>query len=282
MDRITILNGLPYPVLVLSLALFTISLQAQSIGGPNHRPANQIRFSITPSLYNKLSIVNSGESLFKSSPGLGGEAMISYSQFLSKGFRLNGGVGLSVIPYNYSYNFPVPEGSIFFDDPNRPPVFTTYGINPHQEQIVYTLPFSLQKTFALSKNNNMHLNVEAGLKINLKEAYPYKFGHTSSTHISDDEVAQFFAFGMLSDQQRTFVSYVFKAGLLTYNSRNNSYHCNLVFQYSPAVIGYGYYEFYGMGFVNYGTVEQHVNYLGLEISYGLTIEKKYKRKFIKA
>ncbi len=263
-------------LLILSSVLLTFQLNAQTTVAPNRNHLGQIRFSITTAQYDQLKIQNTGEALFKSSPGLGGEAIISYSQPIINGLRINAGFGWSYIPYNYSYHFLVPPGSIFDTGGNTPQYFSTHGVNPHEVQSAITFPVTLQQTIGLNKRNSWLLNFEMGIKINGKESFPYGSQSRASVQFIDQPPAEYFGFDFGSAGKRNFISYTFKTGLIKYNSKNNSFHCNLVLQASPAIVGKGSYQFPNLGFDSYGTVEQHVNYIGLELAYGLTFHERQK------
>lgn len=274
MNAKPILKELVTIILILNLVSFAFHLNAQTKGELNRNHPGQIRFSVTTSLYDQLKIQNNGESLFNSSLGLGGEVMVIYSQPIISGIRINGGFGLSLIPYNYSYHFLVPPGSIFEPLSNTPIYFSTQGMYPYEVKSVITFPISLQKTIALNRRNSWQLNFEVGIKLNAKQSFPYSINNRSSVQFSDQTKAEYFRFDFDSAGKRNYVSYTLKTGVLKYNSKNNSFHCNLVLQYSPVIFGTGIYQFSHLGFESYGTVEQHVNYIGLELAYGLTFNKK--------
>jgi hypothetical protein len=276
MNTKSILKALPTLLLILTTVSISSQLIAQTKGGPNRNHLGQIRFSITSALCDKLKIQNTGESLFKSSSSPGAEVILSYSQPIINGLRLNAGFGWSYISYNYSYHFLIPPGSIFDTGSNSPQYFTTHGVNPREIQSGFTFPITLQQNIDLNRNNSWKLNLEIGIKLNGKESFPYGSGSSSFVSFIDQPAVEYFRFDYNSAGKSNFISYTFKTGLIKYNANNNSFHCNLVLQASPAIFATGSYKFSELGFDSFGTVEQHANYLGLEFAYGLTFHERQK------
>lgn len=231
-----------------------------------------VKFSGSAFLSDKLNLANNGTSLLSTSAGLGGEATILFSTPIFKNFNINTGIGWSVYSYNYSYHFLVPEGGIFDTGTNPVPFFTTRGYDPHEEKIIYTIPISLQKVFQIK--NTIDFSLEAGVKINIKESFPYGLQSRSIFQFNDHTKAEYFRYDFESSGKKTFTSYIIKTGLTKRNNRGNLYHFNIVYHYSPAIIGIGDYEFSNLGFESFGTMKQHVNYFGLEIGYGLSLKIK--------
>lgn len=201
----------------------------------------QIKFNVTGFLSDKLDLDNSGTSLLSSSAGLGGEATVLYSHHIFYNFRLNAGIGWSVYSYNYSYHFLVPPGSIFDTGSNTIPVFTTRGYDPHVEKTIYTVPLSVQKTFPIKIDYTIEGSLEAGIKINIKESFPYGSQSRSTVQINDQTEADFFRYDFESNEKKTFVSYLLKAGLIKRNSGGNLFYFNVMYHFSPAIIGIGEY-----------------------------------------
>ena len=264
-------------ILIFTLSLFlAVWLDAQ--GGVYHKKQpNQVRFSVTTVFFEPLQIEHYGEPLLTSSPRLGGDASIFYSQRLRRGFRINGGIGWSIISYNYGYHFLIPPGSIFDSGSDQPDYFTTHGLQLHNDQAILFFPLSFQKLFIAKKNQSRQFNIELGCKLNVKQSFPYKFSCSHSSHVEGEGQVEYFHFDMESTGSGSFFSYFLKAGLVKFNNRYNSWHCNLVYQFSPAKIGTGNYYFNELEFESYGSHKQSVNYLGLEIIYGLTLSKKTLR-----
>ena len=73
------------------------------------------------------------------------------------------------------------------------------------------------------------------------------------------------------------LSYFVKAGLMKMNKKGNSFHVNLVANYSPSTITRGTYAFYNLVYESRGAMEQNINYIGIEFSYGFTLLKNKKR-----
>jgi len=264
--------------LILSISTFLcFKLNAQEAITQYKKQPNRIRFSVSPVFYQPLHINNIGEPLLMSTPSFGGDASISYSQRLKGGFRINGGIGWSIISYNYGYHFLIPPGSIFDTGSNQVDYFTTHGTHLHNDQAAIIFPFSLQKIFTAKKNHSWQYNLELGFKINFKQLYPYSGSGSHLSYVEGQDYVEYFNMNIESTGDKRFTSYFFKAGLVKFNSRYNTWHCNLVYQYSPATIGTGAYYFSNLGFDSYGSLEQNANYLGLEIIYGLTLSKKLLR-----
>ncbi len=258
------------------LIIFSGNLIAQKRVIYSNNPKSQFRFSGTAALSQKLDIKNTGEPLLQSSNGFGYEFFVIFSQPIAAGFRINGGIGWSMIPFYYGYNFPVPEGSIF--DNGITGDFTTNGLNLHYNQAMLTYPVSIQKCFPLEKYkpNNWQLSLEAGIRFNQKQSFPFT-GHSGHFY----EKVQYFDLRVQSTGSQWYPSYFFKAGLIRVNSRGNSYHVNVIYNYSPQAIAIGTYNFPNLGYDSYGTFEHHASFLGLEIAYALSFKKYNTKDLIK-
>lgn len=269
---------LKFGILIFIMGLSINKASTQNSIAKTHTA--QIRFNITAFLSDRLNLENSGTPLLSSSSRLGGEASILYSHPLLQNFRLNAGLGWSIYSYNYSYHFLVPPGSIFDTGSNTVPFFTTRGYDPHVENIIFTIPLSVQNTFNLIVKNKVEANLEAGIKLNLKEKFPYGLQSRSVVQLSDHTEAEYFGYDFESNGKKIFVSYLLKVGLTKDNTRGNIFNLNVVYNFSPAIIGRGEYEFSNLGFESFGTMKQNANYFGLEIGYGIGLKKgKSVRKY---
>lgn len=171
-----------------------------------------LKFNGTAFLSDKLNLANNGISLLSTSAGLGGEATILLSTPIFKNFNIHTGFGWSVYSYNYSYHFLVPEGSIFDTGTNTVPFFTTRGYDPHEEKTIYTIPISLQKVF--QTRTTIEAGLEAGIKINIKESFPYELQSRSIFQFNDHTEVEYFRYDFESSGNKTFISYIIKAGLI--------------------------------------------------------------------
>ena len=235
---------------------------------------NQIRFSLSPVLYDKLTINQFfGEKLLKSKPVFSGEATISYYKYLKKNIGLNIGAGLGLVPFYLNYYFETPENSIF----NTNSEIDFLGDIRHYEyiQFIWTLPLSIQKI--INKRQNKYQTIEAGVKLNSVVAHPYEIRTEAAYLIDDTTSVQLFEFN-LANTKKFLISYFFKVGLLKINKKQNSLQLNGVLHFSFSKIGIGDYEFHNLGFKNTGQVGQNINYIGFEFIYGLTLSKRPKYK----
>ena len=251
------------------LCLSTL-LQAQVYDTDKYGPFSQIRFSAMAALYNNLTYENVGPELLRSSVGVGGEFVVSYGQAIWKGVGINIGLGFGLVPYNFSMNtIPDSVGTISG---------ATFSYNPSKNMdYIFTFPLLVEKKFALSMEDRLFLNLEAGIKWNFQIKGNYTGGGRYGT-ISDDGDHIEFRYSLTNENQAEFISYVIKAGLLKFNRVENSFSWNLVLQHSPTPMFTGTYEFNELDFESFGTMEHHNSYIGMELIYGLSLGRKSNQR----
>lgn len=259
--------------ILFPLCFILYSIQAQDSSSSKYGPYSQIRFSAMPALYNKQDIVNVGWPLYKSSVGVGGEFVVSYGQAIWKGFGINAGFGIGLVPYNYSFDLVTDSTSVIAGNPGR------LGRKPSKNGVfLFTFPLLIEKKIVLSPIDRLLLNLEAGIKWNINPNASHTFGGSYWAQTAGGEDVRYFQYSYTyDDAEAEFVSYVFKAGLLKVNKHGNSFSWNMVLQHSPATILTGTYQFNDLGFPSAGTTSLHNNYIGLELIYGLTLDKKGNR-----
>jgi len=219
-------------------------------------------------LYNNLDYENEGAHLFMSSAGQGGEFVISYGQAIWKGFGINVGGGIGFVPYNFSFEALPDTGSIISDDPGA------LDHTPHRSaELILTFPMLIEKKFLLFPEDKLFLNLEAGIKWNL-----VLNNNTSGggywTRTDDGDDLRYFNYRFTNVGNSNLTSFVFKAGLLKVNRKNNSFTWNMVLQRSFSSILRGTYQFNELGYESSGTTELYNNYIGMELIYGLSLGKK--------
>ncbi|HOG19667.1 MAG TPA: hypothetical protein PKW37_04420 [Salinivirgaceae bacterium] len=230
----------------------------------------QIRFSLSPIVYDNLKIKHQGKKHLKSSPTISGEALISYYNHIYKGYGINIGVGLNVAPYNLNYNFKAPENSIFLTGNNK---YEYLDLRDYDyPSVMYVFPISVNKVLPI-KNSIFSIDIGAKYQTLMSKDFTTIIG--SSYCIDDNNTCvDLFNFQIDDAGKRHIVSYFLKLGIIKCTKKHNSFHFNVVANYSPTKIGKGWYEFYNLGYDSYGTVEQNINYIGFEFVYGLSFSKR--------
>ncbi len=238
--------------------------------------SRQLRFSFSPLLYDNLKINNQGEELLKSRPTFSGEATISYYQHLKNGYGINIGAGLGLASFNVNYYFKAPENSIFrtgifkddyeFLDANFYEYFS----------MTYVFPIYLSKMF---EYKGKLISIGVGIKYYslLDKTFEMSGGHTF--YIDEDNTrVRLFKFYLEDTGRKHLFSYFIKLGIIKMTKKQNTFHINLVANYSPYKLGNGWYRFENLPYESYGTIEQNINYIGFEFTYGLTLLKRLKDK----
>jgi len=255
--------------LIIPLLCLSTLLQAQGYDTDKYGPYSQFRFSLMPALYNKLDYENEGVELFKTSVGVGGEIVIYYGHSIWKGFGINVGAGVAFVPYNFSFDLVTDSSSIIAGNPG------TLGQTPHRSaKILWTFPIMIEKKFLLFSDDGIFLNLEAGVKWNIKTAGNANFGGAYFAQTEDGEDVRYFEYRFMNVGENEFISYAFKAGLMKVNKRGNTINWNLVFHRSPARLMTGTYQFNELGFESSGTTDLYNNYIGIEMIFGLSLDKK--------
>lgn len=263
-------------LIVLPMIFLLSLLEAQKAVYLNPSYLSQIRFSVTTGLYDRMNIYTIGAPLLTSKPGIGGEASITFSQQIAMGFGINIGIGLGMIPYNFSYDFNTPPGAPLNPGPAPGDTQNLSSLPNNNSEGVFTFPISVNKIFRLHPEKNLFLNLEAGIKINSKTSFPFTSSGTHSISIDGGSQFDYFNYRLESAGSNSFLAYTFKAGLLRFNKRFNSFHMNFVYQFSPPTILTGTYAFENIGVQSEGTMELQQSYLGIEFAYGLTLGNKHK------
>lgn len=254
--------------------LSTVSAVAQEKA---YIPFNQIRFSATAAMYDNLKVVdNSGiGGAFQSKPCFGGDITVSYYQNIIKWFGMSLGVGISSAPYNTTFNFipnteGLPENSMYANGINH---------SDYNPQGMLIIPLSVSMLIP-TKNNSWLCNVELGAKCNIALSESdgmtyYGDVNNNSESINNDIIKeQSLAWIQYSTKQNVMFSYFFKVGFSKLMKRNNSWNLNIVANYSPQKLGIGSYGLKSInGNIN-GSFEQNINFIGIEVGYGLTLSKK--------
>ena len=259
------------------LICFSEFLHAQKAMYLNPDFISQIRFSVTPALYSPLEINSRGASILYSDPAFGGEYAITFSKMLGSGFGLEAGLGIATIPYNYSYDFEPAPGSPLHD--GSPVGSSNFFVSPptSYSEGAIIFPFTLVKIVPLNQKNHLFLNFAAGFKLNIMSGFPYSGSARYSSRMGEDPAIQFLRYEYDSATE-SYMAYNFKVGLINFNERFNSFHCNIVGQYSPATLVTGTFEFQELGYLSEGTTEVHNTFIGLELAYGLSLGKKIKKQ----
>lgn len=247
-------------------------VQAQQDNSSPSELLSQIRFSAMPAFYNNLDYQNIGAPLFKSRVGLGGEFVVSYGQEFWKGFGINVGAGFGFVPYNFSFDIITDTSSILAGNPGLSGQFPN-----RNAQLILTFPVLIEKKFLLSREEKLFLNLEAGIKWNIKTSGFGTSGGSYGTRTDGGEDVTYFEYRFVFGEPIEFISYVFKAGLFKMNRRDNSFSWNLVLQRSFATMLNGTYQFNELGFESLGTTQQYNSYVGLELIYGLSLSKHSRR-----
>ena len=248
----------------LLLCFFSFQLKGQEIR------KSQIRLSVSPILCDDLSLTYQGKDHLQSSNTLNGQATLSYYQPIGKGFGVNAGFGLRLTSHNINYDFKTPVNTVFDTE-----VAQTDRLE-HTSSVyangLYVFPLSLQKIFTMKPNLNysIELGATANIVVN-KELWE----RVRVWYRNGDSSDQLFEMQLENEpEDDKMLSYFVKAGLIKMNKRGNSFHVNLVANYSPRKIASGTYAFYNLGYESRGTVEQNINYVGIELSYAISPFKK--------
>ncbi len=230
---------------------------------------NQIKFSLSPVLYDNLSISHWGEKeLLKSSPKFSGAASIKYYKHIKNNIGINIGVGFTVAPFNMHYNIDVPENSIFQTG--------TYQEKNEQLDLKYdkyismwNIPLSVEKL--IKRNEKQYYSIELGAKLNRVIDYDKEI--TVNDVYTIDETTEATLFDLKMVNKKTIFSYFIKAGLINIMSHKNTFQVNGVVHFSFTKLGTASYEFHHLNYESRGQLSQKVNYIGLELIYGISLFK---------
>lgn len=252
------------------ISIFTLTSAAQE---KTYIPFNQVRFSITPAMYDNLKIDNKGISnAFDSKPCFGGEITVSYYQNIVKGLGVNLGLGIASAPYNTKCDF--------MPDVENPSKISDSKYSP---QAMMVVPLSLNM-YIPGKGKSWLCNIELGAKLNLEFPYQkgelhYYGGPTIDGDVNIDDAVDDIKSNSLgwveySTKKQILFSYFMKVGFVKVMKNRNTWHLNAVANYSPQKLGKGSYMLHTVNGDSYGNFEQNINFIGLEVVYGFTLCKK--------
>ena len=257
---------------LLLVSIQTTNAQSSPLSTPDYSRKPQIQFSLSPLFYRPLQLQNTGPSLLHSSSNFGGEAIISYIQPIAKDLNLKIGFGISLVTFNYKFDFPIPAGSAF-DIPGQTDSFVSKGYSAFDGQTILVLPLGIQKTVRFN-SKPWSLNLEALAQINFREQVFSSSGHGIFGQ-TDSGAQQYFRLDYESVNDRfNFLSYKFKIGLNLPTGEKNSAQINLVYQTSNQSLSTGTYQFTNLGFESSGTTRQRFGAFGLEFAYNLSAARK--------
>ena len=246
------------------LAAFLLSLSVMN-GQELSMPSSQVRLSAGLSLYSPLSIEPKvGDVLITSNVAPGGGIAISYYQHVGKGFGLSLGVGLNAQSYNIRLqNAVLSDGQLV--------VLESQG-NFRFWSPAFTIPLSVEKTFeGCCLGSGFFPVVSLGLSA---QRTLFSEDHIISVFTPDQAAEMPLAFEAIMCRSEKFImSYFAKVGVArVVTSSSNALQINLVYNYSPASIAEGTYNYYQGS--HSGEMFQKANYLGVEFVYGFNVGGK--------
>lgn len=267
MNNILFLGSKATLFMLLCLISNNSFAQANSLAESHEDLKSQIQFSVTPILYQNLKVrVNKGNPYLKSKPTISGNFLVSYNQHLKKGFYINIGAGLGLIPYNVNYDVESLPSSFL---KNEIDVVSFQGNMYSYSQWVYNLPISVQKSFY---RKNRLFNIGVGVDYKFINDYAFTNGHgiqfnqdVTSPYHSVDLFYMDIPYSGFDD----VVSVFLQAGCKFRLKKNNTVDFHLVMDFIPKPISEGQYYFYQLIDENEGTVQQRISNIGIRITYGL-------------
>ncbi len=256
-------------LLLLLVSIFATKAQNR-IDYKNLTHKSQIRFWLSPLLFNQLSLEHQGEILLNSKPTFSFELGVGYSEYLAKNVSLNLGAGWGIIPFQYEYNFNAKMTNNLVETNQHDLKSFGYHVNH------YIFPLSIR--YDIKNNKFLTFDIEAGLRLN-SFLNSYKTTGGASYYIDQNNPdIKLFEFQLENNYQKNFISYFAKIGLSNQTKKLNTLNANIIINYCPQKIGMGYYRFYNLPFESKGQTSLGINFIGLELSYGLTLTKRFKRE----
>lgn len=253
---------LKYGAVFLLLCISTIA-KSQSLDDKVVLSKSQVKISFSALMYDKLKIEDYGEKIIKSSYLPSFETSFSYNFNFKNGFGLNFGFGVSFVPHNINYDFSSSLTNVSLNINNHKLNHVDYIF------LIGETPISIQKKFSINNKINKFFILETGIKLNFIINSPSYV--MSTAYIIDNNFEDFFYFEL--DNSRYFLeSYFIKIGLLHFTPSRNAISYNLVFNFSQKEVGKGYYHFNFLPFQSYGSVEQKINFIGFEFTYGISLK----------
>lgn len=259
------------------LCAFGLSGMAQDISPEDDITSrSQLKFSVAGLIYDNLKLNHEGRKHLKSFPTLSGEFTISYYRHIVDDFGIILGAGVGVAPSNVYYNFKTPENSIFRNNDFYKHVDM---FNNEYDGLLLLCPISVHKNFPFRGKS---YSVEIGTKLNLQNIDPYylpyrwEYSHTYIIGEDDEEVRLLDSF-METNGGILAMSYFIKIGLhRIMRKKQHTLEYRLVANWSPKKIRTGEFEFQNLGYVSRGTIHQNINFIGFEVSYGMTLSRRVK------
>ncbi len=222
---------------------------------------NQVKFSLTPCVYSNLKFNHFGEHLLYSRAIPSAEIAVSYYHHFIKGFGANIGVGYNQVPLNFRYGeLETTNGTSIM------PVRINHYYNAY-----ISAPITVQKLFEIGKNNNF-LITELGGKLNFRIGKPGSIDY-ALFDTQKGEQEEILRVNIQDCKEKVIVGYFLKFGLQHKLMNKNSLQFALVGHCSPTPFETGTFEFKNISKESKGDIFQYLNYVGLEITYGLTLSK---------
>ncbi len=232
---------------------------------------SQIKFSLSPVLYDNVSISHWGEKeLLKSSPKFSGVASIKYYKHIKNNIGINIGVGFTIAPFNMHYHIDAPENSIFqtgtYQEKNK-----KLDLKYDEYISMLNIPLSVEKL--IKRNRKQYYSIELGVKLN--RLIDYEKEITVNDIYTIDEITEATLFNCeIVNNKKTIFSYFIKGGLINMIKNQNTFQVNGVLHFSfTHDLSLGSYEFHHLDYESRGQLSQRINYIGIEFIYGLNLFK---------
>ena len=254
-------------ITLLVLFIFSVHLNGQA--QVNQKP--QIKVTLSPVVFNKSYTY---DIHLNTSYGFSGLFNTLYYKPLGRGFGINAGVGFGVFPnVNYSVSYLLTQ---------TPPelIESYFSSSSFKDETpvdwLLIMPVTLQKTFK-SNCSNINFAIEFGFQYNrlmtsAKSNWSFEDGYVVDG-VSHEEVS--FNYEIEASNPPHQFGFLLKLGIVNTLKNNNTFNINLVGHLADyRSITYGTYEFSNLGRGSSGWVDQQVEYLGIELSYGISSFKK--------
>lgn len=261
-------------IFLLWFLIFANSLLAQDTVKKSFTYQSQLKFWISPNLIQAMKIENVGKSHLKAKPNIGIEIGVGLSERLNNKFSINVGAGLGVIPESFYYDFKAPTTSIFYNSSYESNSLNTdYKAYYHFN---YVFPLSIE--YSIFQKKNLDFHVDAGIKLNNIVAHPFLTSYTDNYTIDTLKTGyDAFSLKTYSASKKNILSYTLKFGITKQTKKANTLNAAIVLNYSPKKLAKGFYEYYNLGYESKGNVSLGINYVGLELSYGIAFRKTVNR-----
>jgi len=249
--------------------LLSFFLAYESKAQVSFKDIHKIQISASMDVYSKINVGVNGENILRGRFSPTPKLVLNYSYYIKDILGLNAGLGFTIIPYHVGIKHPVDYPiTIFGDSVPNPDYYYFY------KHYVYTLPFSIEKHFQLSKQH--YFSAQLGVEMNFVLNYPYNIGVGYSTGFPDK---YFLQIELHESKSRVLFAYFFKIGYYKQFTKGNTLGFNFKLNYSPQLLGVGTYKFSNFPYESYGDLKWDINHVGLEMVYGfLPIKNKKKLK----